>query len=370
MKKYSIFVFFSVVILIMVGLYLVMSASSTISDEKFSNQFYLFKNHLIKAFAGIACLIFFSFIPYEFYKGKTKLFLIIAILLLIVTFGISSSVKGAKRWLDLGVLAFQPADLAKLALFAHLAYLIETKDDLLDDFKFGFLPTFFWIAFTIGLILIQPNISSGLILLIISFTILFVGGFKMLHLVGSLTVCGIIVSSLAMVFTHSRGRILDFINSIQSGGSINDQVRQAMIGLGSGGLFGVGIGHSFQRNLFLPEAYGDFIFAILGEETGLVGSLSILIFYFIVFFTGILISKNAKDKFGQLLGLGISLSFILYALVNASVASGLIPTTGLPLPFISYGGTSMIILCASFGILINIGLRSELNNQVSSEVVV
>jgi cell division protein FtsW len=160
------------------------------------------------------------------------------------------------------------------------------------------------------------------------------------------------------LFTHSRGRILTFINSMQHGGQINDQVRQALLGLGSGGIWGVGFGHSSQRNLFLPEAYGDFIFAILGEERGFIGASVVLFIYLALFICGIIIAKNAKDKFGQLLGTGISLSFIIYALVNTAVASGLIPTTGLPLPFISYGGSSLIIISVSIGILINIGLSN------------
>jgi len=361
MKKYSLMVFLAVFFLILFGLYLVMSASSTYSDIKFDNQFQLFNNHLLKALGGLFFLILFSFIPYEIYKSNTKLFLITVVILLIATLVISTQVKGAKRWLDLGFINFQPSDLAKIALMMHLAYLIEMKDELLKDFKLGFLPMIIWVFITTSLILVQPNISSGLILIVLSFAILYVGGVRLTHLFGSITIAGTAVATLAMVFSHSRGRILGFLDGLTSGGSANIQVKQAVIGLGSGGLTGVGLGHSTQRNLFLPEAYGDFIFAILGEETGFIGSVFIMTVYLGVFITGLLIAKNAKDKFGQMLGFGIVLSFFLSALINASVASGLVPTTGLPLPFISYGGTSMTILCISFGILINIGFRSQKN---------
>lgn len=359
MKKYSLLVFLAVFFLILFGLYLVMSASSTYSDLKFDNPFQLFGNHLLKALGGLFFLLVFSFIPYDVYKDKTKLFLIVVVILLIATLGIASQVKGAKRWLDLGFVNFQPSDLAKIALMMHLAYLIEMKDELLKDFKLGFLPMVFWIFITTLLILIQPNISSGLILLLLSFAMLYVGGVRLLHLFGSISLAGFAVGSLAMIFSHSRGRIMGFVDSLSSGGSANIQVKQAIIGLGSGGLTGVGLGHSSQRNLFLPEAYGDFIFAILGEETGFIGSVLILLIYLTIFMLGLYIAKHAKDKFGQLLAFGIVLSFFLSALVNASVASGLVPTTGLPLPFISYGGTSMTILCISFGILINIGFTSQ-----------
>lgn len=356
MKKLSLTVFLGIILLILIGLYLVMSASSTYSASKFANQFYLFNNHLMKAGFAVAVIILFSFIPYEIYKGHSKTILTVVITLLVLTLIVSTQVKGVKRWLDLGFINFQPAEFAKIALFMHLASMVADKEELLRDFQRGFLPALFWVMTTSLLIMAQPNISNGVILILISFMILFLAGAKISHLIGTLGISGAVAGGLAMLFTHSRERILTFINSLQTGEHINDQVKQAILGLGSGGLHGVGIGHSSQRNLFLPEAYGDFIFAILGEETGFIGSAIVLSVYIGLFICAVIISKNAKDRFGQLLGISISLMFIIYALVNAAVASGLLPTTGLPLPFISYGGTSLTILAASIGMLINIGL--------------
>lgn len=367
MKKYSLAMFLGIFLLILIGLYLVMSASSTYSVSKFSNQFYLFNNHLLKAGLGIVFIIIFSFIPYELYKEHSKTILTVVITLLVLTLIISTQVKGVKRWLDLGFINFQPADLAKIALFLHLAAMLADKEELLKDFQRGFAPALFWIMLTSLLILAQPNISNGVILILISFMILFLAGARFTHILATLGVSGLVAGGLAMIFTHSRERILTFINSLQTGEQINNQVKQAILGLGSGGLYGVGIGHSSQRNLFLPEAYGDFIFAILGEETGFIGSVVVLSLYLGLFICAVLISKNAKDKFGQLLGISISLMFITYALINASVASGLVPTTGLPLPFISYGGTSMTILAISVGILINIGLSKAKEQESQSE---
>ena len=170
-----------------------------------------------------------------------------------------------------------------------------------------------------------------------------------------------------MLFTHSRYRIITFITSLHTGEYINIQVKQAILGLGSGGLLGVGIGHSRQSNLFLPEAYGDFIFAIFGEEMGFIGSILLLICFLSLFIAGLLIAKKTKDKFGQLLAFGIIFSIIMYALVNVAVSVGLVPTTGIPLPFISYGGTSLIFLCISIGILINIALSNNLKEQIGSD---
>jgi len=171
----------------------------------------------------------------------------------------------------------------------------------------------------------------------------------------------------AMIYPHSRGRILAFINSLQNGSDINLQVKQAIYGLGSGGLFGVGVGNSMQSNLFLPEAYGDFIFAILGEELGFIGVVFVLLSYLILFIVGILIAKKAKDRFGQMLAFGITISIITYAFVNVAVTTGMLPTTGLPLPFISYGGTSLVFLCVGIGILINIALSNQKKNDEEDE---
>ncbi|HAB51042.1 MAG TPA: cell division protein, partial [Ignavibacteriales bacterium] len=215
---------------------------------------------------------------------------------------------------------------------------------------------FFWVIIISGLIFFQPNISNGLILIFISLSMFFVGGAKLKHILATLLGSVLGAISIAMIFEHSRNRMLTFVKSILYGGGINDQVNQALLALGSGGLFGQGIGNSKQSNLFLPESYGDFIFAIIGEELGFIGSVSIIVGYFTIFIAGILVAKKARDTFGQLLAFGISFSIILNAFITIAVTTGIFPTTGVPLPFISYGGTSIIITCVSVGILVNIAI--------------
>ena len=362
-KKLGLIIFFDAFILSLLGLILVMSASSTYSALKFDSVFHLFNSHFSKVIIGIFCMIIFSFIPYDIYKGYSKLAIIATVGLLIVTLFIAPDYKGAGRWLNLGFTSFQPADIAKLVLIIHLSALIEDKGEKLKDYKHGFLFLFIWVVVISSLIFIQPNISTGIILILISLTLLYVGGSKLGHIMTSSFFSLLAVIAIALLFSHSRTRIFTFINSLSNGGDINIQVKQAVLGLGSGGIFGVGLGHSMQSNLFLPEAYGDFIFAILGEELGFIGSVIIILSYFVLFITGTLIAKKAKDKFGQLLAFGITFSIIIYAFINIAVSTGLIPTTGLPLPFISYGGTSIIFLCISIGILINIALSSKSNYQ-------
>jgi cell division protein FtsW len=359
MKKLAITVFFASFSLILIGLIIVMSASNTYSAAKFDSSFYLFNSHLSRVFVGLLMMAVFSFIPYEWYKKYSKRAVLGAAVLLIITLIFAPQVKGAGRWLNLGFITIQPADIAKLILIIHLAFLLEKKKDDIQDFKNGFLFLFVWVMIIAGLIFIQPNVSTAALIVVISLTMLYVGGAKLKHIFVSSASLIVAAGSFAMILPHSRKRILSFISSFGEGGELNHQLKQGMLSLGSGGIFGVGIGNSRQSNLFLPEAYGDFIFAILGEETGFLGVVVILLFYMVLFIAGILIAKKAKDKFGQMLAFGISFSIIIYAFVNAAVATGLFPTTGLALPFISYGGTSIIFLSTSIGILMNIAIYNH-----------
>jgi len=363
MKKLGLTIFFDVFALMLLGLTMVMTASSTYSVFKFDNVFYLFNSHLFKVFLGIVAIIVFAFIPYEYYRRMSKPLIIATTILLIVTLFFAHDIKGAGRWLNIGIISIQPADIAKLALVIYLAVLLESKAATLDSYRNGFLYFFIWIMVVSGLIMLQPNISSGIMLIIISLAIIYTGGAKFKHILFSLLISGAVIGAVAMIFPHSRSRIFSYVNSISSGGDINFQVKQALYSLGSGGIFGVGIGNSMQSNLFLPEAYGDFIYAILGEEFGLIGSISVLLAYIVFLVCGILIAKKSKDMFGQLLAFGITISIVFYAFVNVAVTTGIFPTTGLPLPFISYGGTSLIFLCISVGILINIAISNHMRQN-------
>ncbi len=359
MKKLAIIIFFDAFVLVLLGLIIVMSASSTYSVIRFDSVFHLFNSHLAKVIVAFSFMIIFSFIPYELYKNYCKPAIILITIVLIITFIIAPDIKGAGRWLNLGIISIQPADIAKLLLLIHLAFMLEDKHDILENYRHGFLPMFIWVMVISSLIFIQPNISTGLLLILISLTVLYVGGARLKHIFYSLLSLFAAGGIAAMIYTHSRIRILTFINSIWYGTDINLQVKQAEYSLGSGGIFGVGVGNSMQSNLFLPEAYGDFIFAILGEELGFIGTVMVLISYLLLAIAGILIAKKAKDRFGQLLAFGITVSIIAYAFVNIAVTTGLLPTTGLPLPFISYGGTSLLFICISIGILVNIALSNQ-----------
>ncbi|MBU2494416.1 MAG: putative lipid II flippase FtsW [Bacteroidetes bacterium] len=369
MRKLVKILFALVVILMFFGIILVFSASGTYSAMKFDSIYVLFKSHLWKVIIAFVALVVFASIPYENYKKHSKILILGIIFLLLLTLIIAPKVKGASRWIDLGFVQFQPSELAKIIIVMHLASMIERKDELIKDFQKGFLLTMVWIVIVAGLVLIQPNVSTSAIIVLLSFTILFVGGARLKHVLGTLGGAAAFGGIVMMIFSHSRERVLGYVNSIVNGGDLNIQVKQAKIALGSGGILGVGLGHSRQSDLFLPESYGDFIFSILGEELGLVGTITILIIYLSIFLIGLIIAKRSDDRFGQLLGFGISFNIVFSAFINAGVVAGILPTTGITLPFISFGGTSIIIFAMSVGILINIANQSAKKQELRAAQV-
>ncbi|MCL4548422.1 MAG: FtsW/RodA/SpoVE family cell cycle protein [Bacteroidetes bacterium] len=347
-----------VVILISLGAIMVFTASGTYSLTRFNNLYFLFKSHLWKVLAAIIAMIVCSLIPYDKYRDHSKKLMFFIIAVLVLTFLFAPRVKGASRWIDLGFFQFQPSEAAKVFLVMHLAMMMERMGDDLKDFNKGFKFPLIWIGIISVLVLIQPNVSTSLIIAITGFALLFAGGARLKHIFGIIFSAGIVMGGAIMLFKHSRERVITFIESLINGGDINIQVKQAKIALGSGGLLGVGLGHSRQSDLFLPESYGDFIFSILGEQMGFVGAVTILFLYLVLFLTCLVIAKKAQDRFGQLLVLGLGFNIIVSAFINAGVVTGLLPTTGITLPFISFGGTSIILFAVSIGIIVNVGRQT------------
>lgn len=351
---------FIVIALIVFGSTLVFSASD-------AQSFTLIKNHVSKVILALMSMTVMAFLPYTFWEKYSKYGLLLVIFLLILTPIIGTEIKGAKRWIDLGVFSFQPAELAKFILLIHLSALIVKKGEMIKDFKKGFIYLLFWVYVVAGLIIIQPNVSTALIIVLLSFTLFFASGVKLRHL-GTVAFSTFAAAAIPMLmFSHSRARIVSFISSLKDNAHESYQMAQAKIALGSGGLFGMGLGQSRQSDFFLPEPYGDFIFSILGEEVGFIGTVSLLLVYFIVFAIGMLIAFKTKDQFARLVAFALSFNIIFSAFLNAGVVTGVIPTTGITLPFISFGGTSLIVFCMSIGLLINIGYKSINNKILSTE---
>ncbi|MEW6506556.1 MAG: putative peptidoglycan glycosyltransferase FtsW [Bacteroidota bacterium] len=342
----------------LLGAIMVFTASGTYSVIKFQSLYYLFKSHLWKVIAAGFLFVVFANIPYDIYRRYSKPLLIGIIGVLIATYIFAPKVKGASRWIDLWIIQFQPSEAAKLILIMHLAVMLEKFGLKITDFKEGYVFLLIWIVIISFLVLIQPNVSTSLIIVSTGFALLYVGGARLKHISFTFfTVAGFASIAIA-IFKHSRERILSYFQSLITGSDINIQVTQAKIALGSGGWLGIGLGHSRQSDLFLPESYGDFIFSILGEEMGLAGTVSVLSAYLFLFLICLVIAKKAQDKFGQLLVFGLGFNILFSAFINAGVVTGLLPTTGITLPFISFGGTSIILFAVSAGIIVNVALES------------
>ena len=314
------------------------------------------RGHLIRMALGFCCMFVFLLIDYRSLKLIAPYLLILSLLLLISTkayYLILGNTKPA-RWLSIGSFSVQTSDIARLSLIIFLAYYLDQLKLQIKNFKSGFLPCISVIALMMTLIVIQPDFSTALIIGSIGVIILFIAGAKIKHIVFS-TLIGFTMSIPIVYFKPYRlARILSFFdkNDISEGGY---QAHQALLSLGNGGLFGVGLGNSVEKNHLLPTPHTDFIFSIIGEELGLFrGTLPLLIAFLYIFYRGIKISQKCTDPFGILLATGISINIVLYAFVNASVATGLFPVTGLPMPMISYGGSGLLINMAMIGILLNI----------------
>ncbi len=346
------------IILMVIGLLLIFNASSFVAVRTKASYDHFFNLHLVKVIVGILVIIGVALIPYDYYKKYSKQALIGVIFLLLLTFFFGVKIKGAHRWIGWGIMKFQPSELAKLVLIIHLSKLLVMKEENINSIRNGLGYLLFWVLLVAVLIYLQPNVSTSIIIVFTSFVLFYVGGVNFTKLMKVAVPLAISGSVLAMLFSHSRSRIMMYYQSITSGKEF-PQVVQAKIALGSGGLLGVGLGQSRQSNGFVPEAYGDFIFSILGEELGFIGAVFVLLIYVALFVIGIMIAKRVADKFAQLVVFGISFNILFGAFVNIAVVLGAIPTTGITLPFMSYGGTSLFIGCISVGIVTNIAKSGQ-----------
>lgn len=363
-----------VLALLVLSLGVVYSASAEWSLKRYETQSHYLDLHITKVLISLCALFLGLSVPYHNYKRFTKFALIIAVLMLFVTLIMGGETKGAVRWLRLGAFGFQPSEFAKIALLFHISSLIAIKGMGIKDFKRGFLPIAFWICIITALVLVQPNLSTGIMLFALAMILLFVGRVRFLHLAGFIITAAIIFASYVAFMSYILGRpyqlnrILQFINWDVNSRS-NYQLWQGIIGFGNGGIFGVGPGESRQRDLFLPESYNDFVYSIVGEEYGLIGTLLVLFAFLFIFLRGFKIANHAKDEFGRFLAIAITSTITLYAVVNASVALGILPTTGLPMPFISYGGTSLMFSAFSIGVLLNISAYTDLHPRNSKSEI-
>jgi len=352
---------FTVMTLIVVGLIMILSASSVKADNTFGDSFYFFKKQLQYLF--IALLL--SFVIYKLkYKKLEEIapYLIIFSFITLVAVlipGVGLMAGGSRRWLPVGPISFQPSELAKLTAVIYLAAYIAKNKDNMRSFKHGVLPPAVVIALFFMLILIEPDLGTAITIAIIAGTMIFVGGMK----ISMFIILSMISSVFFMIFIYiepyRRERLFTFLNPWQDPLGSGYHIIQSLLALGSGGLFGVGAGNSHQKFLYLPEPGTDFIFAVLGEEFGLIGTLFILLLYFLIAWRGLKIASKLDDVFASMLAVGITGMVVIQAVINMGVVTSMMPVTGITLPLISYGGSSLVINLLALALLLNISRYIE-----------
>ncbi|OQY29750.1 MAG: putative lipid II flippase FtsW [Candidatus Cloacimonetes bacterium 4572_55] len=367
--------FIAIVLLVSIGSVMVYTASAVLAADKFGSDTFFLERHLVRALVGLALMATVMQIDYRFWRKFSKSFLLIGFILLIAVLfpgvgGRASEITGANRWIKIASYTMQPVDIVKLIIILWLADSLDRKRGKLRNFSHGFLPHIFVVVITFTLIVVQPAFGSAFSLLAISLTILFVAGIKIFH-ISALTLSAVPILILLVVRTPYRlTRVLSFLNPNSDPLGASYHVRQSLIGLGSGGFSGVGLGHSVQKLLYLPEPHTDFIFTIVGEEFGFIGAMGILSLYLLIGWRGYAAAQNAPDFFGRLMAIGLTAMIFFGALINVAVVTGTIPATGLPLPLVSFGGSSIIFNLLGLGILLNISrhTKSEKESSLTSDV--
>ncbi|MCG2712367.1 MAG: putative lipid II flippase FtsW [Candidatus Omnitrophica bacterium] len=345
------------IILVCIGIVMIYSTSAIYALENQGDSAYYLKRHLLYVLIGMFCAFFVMKADYHYFRKIAKPLLLVSFFLLILLFvpGIARQVGGARRWFRLGSFSFQPSELAKFAMVIYAADFFSRKKDVVTSFLRGFLPVLLVMGSMCLLIIVQPDLGTVLAIVSICFLMFFVAGVKLAHILsfvlGSLPLLYILIFSVP----YRRKRILAFLDPWSDPQGTGFQIIQSLVAVGSGGFSGLGLGHGRQKLLYLPAAYTDFIFSIIGEELGFIGTSSIIMLLIYFLLQAAKISLKAKDSFGQLLSLGLISCLIIEAVVNMGVAISILPTKGLPFPFISYGGTSLVFNMIYVGLILNVG---------------
>jgi cell division protein FtsW len=358
---YDVHLLFPVLLLVGIGIVMVYSASSALAMKKFGSDYYFLKKQAMFALVGICVLVLGRHVPYRVYRPLAYPLLAVALVLLaaVLLSPLGVTAGGSSRWLGLGPLRFQPSEFARFALIVYLAYSLEKKADRIKEFSIGFVPHVVVLGAVAGLILKQPDFGSAAILAVLTWLMMFVGGVRLLYLGSSCLLLGMAGAYFISLAGYRMRRLLSFLDPWQHSSDAGYQIVHSLMAFGTGGWWGAGIGKGYQKLFYLPEPHTDFIFSVIGEELGLVGVLGIILLYLMILWRGIRIARRARDLFGSYLAIGLTAALGLQIGINMGVALGLLPTKGLTLPFLSYGGTSLVLNMATIGILMNIGAAGQ-----------
>ena len=356
-------VLFTTILLVSIGIVMIFSASYYYAFHRFGDYYYFFKRQLGWAAVGLLAMIFTMNFDYWRLEKFGKPLLLVSIIMLAALFipGVGIETNEAVRWLGIGSFRIQPSEVAKLALILYMASSMARKKEAMTTFTKGVLPYVIVLIILFGLIIKQPNLSTAGIIVMLGFILMFVGGTKLWHLIILIVLGGAGAAYFVTSAEYRMERLMSFTDPWSAPLDTGYQVIQSLYSLGSGGLFGTGLANSMQKYLYIPEPQTDFIFAIIGEELGFIGAVTVIILFMVLIWRGIKIAITAPDSFSCFVATGITSMIALQVILNIAVVTSSVPPTGVPLPFITYGGSSLVITMASVGILLNISRYAKMN---------
>ena len=367
-----------VLLLLAMGIVMMFSASYAIAMNEDKPGYYYALRQLIFGGIGLVMMTIMSFVDYHVWmkKGFAIAVYLGAVLLLILVMFIGTDLHtGCKRWLNLGFTTFQPSELAKFAVVILFSYLIDQNYDKMKQFIPGTLIYFVLLGVIVGLLMLEPHLSCSLLIVMIGVVLVFVGGARVWHLGILLIIGAVLLTALVFYLINTKGvgyfstRIETWLHPFDSEDTDGTwQTRQSLIAIGSGGIFGLGLGESRQKYLYLPESENDFVFAIVCEELGLMGAITVILLFVLLVAQGFHIATHSKDRFGMLVAVGFTLQIALQAFINIAVVSGMAPNTGISLPFFSYGGTALIMQLMQMGIVLNISRSRQVVEDTPSRM--
>lgn len=351
--------FSTIMLLVAIGVIMVYSASSYSAFFAIHDSMFYLKKQGLSAVLGVIAMFFTIKIDYHKMKKYTKILMIATVVLLAVVFAFPAT-NGARRWIRLGgPFSLQPSEIAKYIVVVYMAKSIDSKGEKIKSLTYGVIPYLMVSGFYAGMVLAEKNLSIATVIMAVTLIVLYVAGAKTSHMLGLIGL--VVLGGVAgIVFEPYRmARFTSFLNPWQDPKGDGYQLIQSLLALGSGGIWGMGLGRSRQKCYYIPEPHTDFIFSIIGEELGLIGCTIIVILFVVLIWRGIVTAVKAKDTYGTLLATGITSVIAIQAIINVAVVTGSMPVTGVPLPFISYGGSSLIFNLIAMGILLNISRQKE-----------
>ncbi len=347
--------------LLAIGLIMVYSASAVWAEYKFDDSFFFAKRQILFAGVGIVAMFFIMNIDYWTWRTWSKMIVIICFVLLVLVLipGIGNIRNGSRSWIGVGAFSIQPSEFMKMAMIAFLAKFLSENQKKITSFKKGLLPALGIVFLAFGMIMLQPDLGTGTVMVGTSVVMIFIAGARIRHFVflGLIGLGGFV--GLVASAPYRMKRITSFLDPWSDPLGSGFQIIQSLYAIGPGGLFGLGLGESRQKFFYLPEPQTDFIFAILSEELGFIGGSLILLLFALLLWRGIRIALGAQDLFGSFLAVGIIAMVAIQVMINIGVVTGLMPVTGITLPFLSYGGSSLTLMLVAIGVLLNVSRYSR-----------